>query len=158
MELKIKLIEGGSLPSKATDGSAAFDCYSRGSSYNGDKGYLEVKLGFCAEVPKGYVMKLFPRSSVTNRGLMLGNSVGIIDSDYRGEVMARFYPNASSLIALMPGSGLKAVARYCEEVYRKGEAVAQFTIEKIEDVEINVVDELSETDRGEGGFGSTDKK
>lgn len=156
MELSIKLVDGGSLPQKATLGSAAYDCYVREAKYNKEKGYLEIKLGFSVEVPGGYVMKLFPRSSVTNRGMMLGNSVGIIDSDYRGEVMARFYPNASSIISLMPTANMSNVEMYCNEIYRPGEACAQFTIEKIEDIDIKVVESLSDTERGSGGFGSTD--
>lgn len=159
VEVKIELVEKGFMPQKATEGSAAFDCYARSVKWHEDKGYLEIKLGFKTELPKGYVMKLYPRSSVTNRGMMLGNSVGIIDSDYRGEVAARFYPNASSIVAVMPNAGSsKALKQYCEEVYRVGEGCAQFIIEKLEDVELKEVESetISRTARGDGGFGSTD--
>ena len=160
-EVKIELVEDGFMPERATEGSAAFDCYARNVKWHEDKGYLEIKLGFKAELPKGYVMKLYPRSSVTNRGMMLGNSVGIIDSDYRGEIAARFYPNASSIVAIMPNAGSsKALKQYCEEVYRTGEGCAQFIVEKLEDIKLKEVGkgEISNTARADGGFGSTDNK
>jgi dUTP pyrophosphatase len=158
MEVKIKLIEGGSMPKKGSEGAAAYDCYAREISYNAKAGYTVIKLGFAIAVPNRHVLKLYPRSSITNRGMIMGNSVGIVDSDYRGEVMVRLYPNASSMMAIN-GDGLTktGLKNYCDNVYRKGEACAQFIIEELIDFKLDQVDELDETERGEGGFGSTDK-
>lgn len=159
MDVRINLVEKGFTPNAATEGAGAFDVYGREISYNREKGFLEVKLGFSVEVPEGFVMKLYPRSSVSNRGMMLANSVGIIDSDYRGEVAARFYPNPSSMMAMNPSITHSDVIKYCENVFRKGEACAQVRIEKNEQVSfIETEEALTKTKRGEGGFGSTDKK
>lgn len=157
MEIKALLVEEGFLPKKATEGAAAFDCFAREISFNRGLGYLSIKLGFKIEIPSGFVGKLYARSSVTNRGMFLGNSVGIIDSDFRGELEARFYPSASAMIGMNPSIGPAGIVAYCENVYRRGEACAQLIIEKSEDIEILEANELDTTVRNEGGFGSTDK-
>lgn len=157
MNVKIKELKPGFFPHKGSAGAAAFDCFASWSKYNKEKGFLEVGLGFAIAVPSGHVMKLFPRSSVSNKGLSLANSVGIIDPDYRGEVVARFYPNASSIMAVNKDATQQWVVDYCESLFSAGTACAQFMIEKQEEVELEKVDKLDETERGEGGFGSTDK-
>jgi dUTP pyrophosphatase len=95
--------------------------------------------GLSIEIPEGYVGLLFPRSSVSKTTLNLANSVGVIDSGYRGPLMLKF--------------------RYLEEgdVYEVGDRVAQLVIMKLPFVEIIEVSELSSSERGEGGFGSTGK-
>ena len=159
MKIEIIELEEGFLPKKGSEGAGAYDVFARTSKYNKEKGFLEVMLGFKLAIPEGYVAKLFPRSSVTERGMMLGNSVGILDSDFRGEARARFYPNASSMMAInRPNTTLSDIIRYCENVFRNGEACAQLRIEQNVDVEWEKVEVLSSTERGEGAFGSTDKK
>lgn len=90
------------------------------------------------EIPKGFVGLLFPRSSNSESDLILSNSVGVIDSGYRGEVMLKFKPS---------GSGIKG--------YGVGDRVGQLIILPYPQIEFEECDELSETERGSGGYGST---
>ncbi len=91
MNLKIKLIPGGKMPHKATDGAACYDLYAR-EVIEVNPFYYRVKLGVCMDIPEGYKVMLYPRSSVTNTGFGMCNSCGIIDTDYTGELEARFRP------------------------------------------------------------------
>ena len=93
------------------------------------------------EIPEGYVGLIFPRSSVTNKDLMLKNSVGIIDSSYRGMISFRFN-NVSS-------------DDRTAQIYTIGDRVGQMMILPVPTVEFEQVDELSSTERGEGGYGSS---
>lgn len=100
----------------------------------------EVKFGFAIEFPKGYVARIYPRSSIYKTGLVLANSSGTVDQCYRGELMAKFY-------SVIPTG----------QEYKVGDRCAQLILEKIPEMEFEEVEELSETDRGSGGFGSTGK-
>lgn len=140
MNINIKLIEDGILPTKGSEHAAAFDVYVRNSSIE----YLNEKfaivtyyLGFASEIPEGYHAKLFPRSSV-HFSHSLKNCVGIIDSDYRGEWMMKYKTDVDF-----------------DFFYKIGERCGQFTIEENKPITLTVVNELTETNRGEGGFGST---
>jgi dUTP pyrophosphatase len=93
------------------------------------------------EIPFGYVGLIFPRSSVRNQDLILSNCVGVIDSGYRGELQATFKKT----------NGLDSVR------YNVGERGAQIVILPYPQIEMFEKSELSETDRGEGGYGSTGK-
>ena len=147
MEIKIKLLPGGKMPTKGTAGAAAFDCYAREDIDVEDFPRL-IGLGFALELPPGYHAKIFPRSSTgLKTNLRQPNSCGIIDSDYRGEVKAMY---ESKLNASYEG-GCGCTVQHI----KAGDRIAQMLIERNVDVEFVVVDELSETDRGAGGFGST---
>lgn len=123
-------------PTKGTSGSACWDLYVKGyHSINND--IVEYETGISVEIPEGYVGLLFPRSSIKDKDLTLSNSVGVIDSDYRGTIKAFFCR--------------KGMHRY----YRIGERFLQLMIIPIPSIELEEVDELSETIRGSGGFGST---
>jgi len=98
---------------------------------------IEYGTGIAVEIPPGHVGLIFPRSSIFHTGLILTNSVGVIDSGYRGEIKAVF----------------KAPGHY--DIYRIGERIGQLVIVPIPDVEYEEADELSETERGTGGYGST---
>lgn len=146
--VKYKLDKGASPPFQATDGSAGFDIalledvHINPSSVISNKLHVGVTLintGLYLEIPKGYVGKLYVRSSIgIRKGLALANGTGIIDSDYRGEVIVAIRSfNAESFIL------------------KKGERIAQLLIEKAEPVGFVEVDELEDTKRGEGGIGST---
>ena len=104
-----------------------------------------VNLGFCAEVPEGHVALLIPRSSAGSKGLALRNTVGVIDPDYRGEWIAHIVIDDVGNVWGKP------------IVYKRGERALQAIIVPCNKVDINIVDELSVTDRGSGGFGSTGK-
>jgi dUTP pyrophosphatase len=101
---------------------------------------LDVSYGFgiSVEIPKGFVGLIFPRSSIRKYDLILSNAVGVIDSGYRGELQATFKK-----------TGLHK--------YEVGDRGAQLMIIPYPEVEFVEVDELSDTERGEGGFGSTGK-
>lgn len=144
MLIKIKLLKGGRMPEKATPGAAAFDCYVRETMLiNGEP--AKVPLGFALELPEGWRAKIYPRSSIgLKTKLRMANSVGIIDSDYRGEVCAIF-----ESILPSPFGGVAPIRIF------EGQRIAQMIIEKDEDIELETTEELSETERGEGGFGST---
>lgn len=145
--VKIKLLKGGIMPVKATEGAAAYDCFV----YDGIEEVcyethviIKCPLGFCIEIPKGYVGYLMPRSSIYKTPFQLANSVGVIDSDYRGEVVACFRLSYKAII-----SG--------EEFYNIGERCCQLIIMELPSIELEIVSELSETLRADGGFGSTGK-
>lgn len=103
-----------------------------------------VNLGFSAEVPEGYVALILPRSSTGMKGLQLRNTVGVIDSDYRGEWIAHItYDDINTW-------------GHTRE-FKRGERALQALIVPVKQETINIVDELSVTNRGNGGFGSTGK-
>lgn len=151
MQVKIKVLEGGKMPTKGTEGAAAYDCYAKETVEVGYNPVL-IGLGFALELPEGYHAEIVPRSSVgLKTNLRQPNCVGIIDSDYRGEVKAMY--------ELKPMLGVNRDAFYPSMGYviLKGDRIAQMIIKKNEDVELVEVDELSDTERGVGGFGSTGK-
>lgn len=144
MELKIKrLTEDAILPIRAHKGDAGIDltCTTITQEIN-ECGQLIIvyHTGLAIEIPEGHVGLLFPRSSIANKSLSLTNSVGVIDAGYRGEVMAK----------------MRSTTDVVPAIYKPGERFAQLVIVPIPEVEITEVAELSETDRGEGGFGSTE--
>lgn len=140
MKIKIKLIEGGRLPEFKTDGAVCADCYSR------CKNPIEIKpgerklipLGFAVELPKGYEMVLRPRSGMSKNGIDI--AIGTIDFDYRGEVMACVINNIDKAVAV-----------------ENDTRICQCAIRQVPEIEFEVVSELSETTRGNNGFGSTGK-
>jgi len=95
--------------------------------------------GLSMEIPEGYVGLLFPRSSISKTTLSLANSVGVIDSGYRGSIMFKF--------RYLGGKG--------NWFYNLGDRVGQIIIIPYPTVEFEEVEELSSTERGQGGFGST---
>lgn len=121
------------VPVKATEGAAGWDLFVQRIS--GSSCYTGVHV----EIPKGYVGLLFPRSSISKTKLWLANSVGVIDSDFRGEIRLEFY------------------AKDWDEVdgYKKGDRCGQLVVIPQPEVFFVEVEQLSETSRGEGGFGST---
>lgn len=139
MEIRYKRLNEYAKPiSYLTDGAACFDLVA--TSKTEQEQYIQYGTGIAIEIPVGYVGLLLPRSSITNYDLMLKNSVGIIDSDYRGEVMFRF-------------AKLNSVSNQ----YNIGERIGQMMIIEAKKYELLEVYELSSTDRGQGGFGSTGK-
>ena len=144
--VKIKVKHSGRypLPAYATSGSAAMDLHAEISrSQHIIQGESElIPTGLWLSIPKGYCAKIFSRSGLANKkGLGVSSGVGVIDSDYRGQVY----------VSLMNFSD---VTRYIEP----GERIAQIMVEKIETIAWQSVDELDETDRGIGGFGSSGEK
>ena len=137
MKLKFKKIfSTAKLPSYTKKGDAGMDLTA--ISLKKESSYWEYGTGLAMQVPEGYVGLLFPRSSISKTDHFLKNSVGVIDSGYRGEIKIRM--------------SIPCLGAPC---YSIGDRIAQLVIVKLPWVEIEEVDELSETDRGEGGFGST---
>lgn len=101
-----------------------------------------VKTGIAMEIPVGFAGLIFARSGIaTKRGLAPANKVGVIDADYRGEIMVSLHNHSNTV-----------------QTIAEGERIAQLVITPYLTAEFAVVDELEETVRGEGGFGSTGKK
>jgi dUTP pyrophosphatase len=144
-QLKVKfkkLYADTKLPVKGSLDAACFDVYAH-SAERDYEGLLTYKLGFSTEIPEGWMAVIVPRSNLSKQKWMLGNSLGIIDSDYRGEWMIK----------------MRAIGHvYGPAPYKVGERVAQVYFQKVVDVEFEEVEELSTTERGEGGFGSTGTK
>jgi dUTP pyrophosphatase len=97
--------------------------------------------GIAVEIPEGMVGLVFPRSSVRNTDLMMANSVGVIDSGYRGEIMVTF--------------NIKPALLDKRKMYSLGDRIAQLLIIPVPLIQYKEVDELSETQRGTDGHGST---
>lgn len=139
-----KLHPNFKMPTRGTDYAGGFDIYmpEKGSMMPGATYGQMVPLGFSAEVPVGYVALLLPRSGAgAKHGVSLNNTVGVIDADYRGEWVA----------CLRLKNGLP-------HRWEAGERLLQFILVPVATPELNLVEELSTTDRGEGGFGSTNQK
>lgn len=140
MKVKIKkLNESAVIPKYAKEGDAGLDLTATAYKVN-EKGQYIYTSDLALEIPDGYVGLLFPRSSICKKDLEMTNSVGVIDSNYRGPIKSVFNPT-------------------CEdpEVYELGERFAQLIIIPYPKIEFEEVEELSETERGEGGHGSTGK-
>ena len=119
---------------------ACFDVYATSIEDMGD-GRIKYGIGLAFELPENTRMDFDPRSSIHKTGLLLSNSVGIIDQEYRGEVCAVFY----NVLSELPN-------------YEIGDRIGQIHIESVNKVNFMEVMELSDTERGAGGFGSTGLK
>ena len=137
-----KLSEKAITPSYARDGDAGLDISCITYQVDKDFNYIEYFTGLAFEIPEGHVGLLFPRSSISKTDLRLANGVGVIDSGYRGEIVFRYKFKKDAYFA-----GMK---RYVD-----GDRVGQLIIIPIPQIELEEVSELTDTDRGVGGFGST---
>lgn len=138
MDVKIRLLENGLMPELKRDGDACFDCRMTVKATVNLSSYERclIGLGFCLELPVGYEAVIRPRSGLTSRGIDIG--IGTIDSNYRGEVKACVINNSSSPFCV-----------------KNGDRICQLAIRKIEKVTFSLCNILSESNRGEKGFGST---
>lgn len=140
MKVKIKkLVENAIVPRYAKSDDAGLDLTATSVEQKGEKVIYHCGLAF--EIPQGYFGLVVPRSSNAKKDLLLTNSCGIIDSGYRGEVTAVFH---------------KTRLLYTD-LYNIGERFAQMLILPYPQIEFEEVDELSETERGTGGYGSSGK-
>jgi dUTP pyrophosphatase len=168
------------LPKKGTDRATGFDVivtsdpeiigekYENGAYKRID--YIQYKTNLKLAVQKDrvfsnfgytdldYDILAFPRSSVSKYNLVLANCIGLIDADYRGEVLLRFkYIWQPEDYKIRTDNLLEGYVNF-NKLYNKGDKVCQLKVTKVENVEFVLVDELDSTNRGEGGFGSTDTK
>jgi dUTP pyrophosphatase len=135
-----KLSPDAVIPTYSKDGDAGMDLTAVSKEITDD--YISYKTGLSFEIPKGYVGLLFPRSSNSKKDLLLTNSVGVIDSGYRGEVELRF--------KTIPNGKLENIS-----TYNVGDRVGQIMILPYPKIQFVETDKLSETERGDGGFGSS---
>lgn len=134
--------KGLPLPAYATAGAAGMDLAAAEFALMHPGDIRMIGCGFAAEIPDGFVGLVFPRSSAAiNRGLTLANTVGVIDSDYRGEIMLA--------VRYMCDSDIP------QQTIEVGDRIAQLVIAPVSRLKIEEVEQLSETERGAGGFGST---
>lgn len=143
-----KLHKNAIIPKYAKPGDAGLDLTAV-SKYFDEYGNLCYGTGLAFEIPKGYVGLIFPRSSICKNQLLLSNSVGVIDSGYRGEVSFKFKPSNSFASVLYDTDWEQNGA------YKVGDRIGQMIIMPYPQIEFVEVDELSETERGTGGYGSS---
>ncbi len=141
MRLKVKkLVPDAKLPTKATSGSACYDIYA--FTYEdirvSPEQVVKIGTGLAFEIPPGHMIEVRPRSGLSKEGILLVNSPCTIDSDYRGE-----------LYILLTRLGIG------EYKVQKGDRVAQIRLVEVPEIQFQEVKELSKTERGENGLGST---
>ena len=150
MEVRIKKLHPDAvIPKYAKAGDAGLDLTAVTKSYDRD-GNVVYGTGLAFEIPDGYVGLVFPRSSLSSLDITLSNCVGVIDSGYRGEVTAKFKP------AMLFNREQRPIILN-NRIYEVGERVAQIIIIPYPKIEFIESDELSETERGTGGYGSSGK-
>lgn len=142
IELKVKRLHPDAvIPTYGTDGAACFDLYVATAPKLSETapGTYHMHTGLAVEVPEGFALMVYSRSGHGFKwGVRLANCVGVIDSDYRGEI----------IVALTSDTGLMPVTL-------PGDRIAQAMLVPVPRVAFHEVDELSDTARGAGGFGST---
>ena len=139
-----KLNENAVIPTYGTEFAAGADlyaCLDEAVTINPGETHF-IKTGLAMEVPVGYAGLIYARSGLAcKKGLAPANKVGVIDSDYRGEIMVALHNHSNEAV-----------------VVESGERIAQLVITPYIVAAFNQVDELEDTVRGEGGFGSTGRK
>lgn len=137
-----KTFEGAIIPTSGSRYAAGYDLYAHtgGSDKNISAGKTEkIGTGICMEIPEGFFGAIFARSGLaTKHGLRPANCVGVVDSDYRGEIIVALHNDTDA----------------CETIH-EGDRIAQLVIIPYLPVGFTEVDELNNTERGDGGFGST---
>ena len=145
MNMKImKRTETAVIPTRGSDQAAGYDLYADLEAAIEVKPHETVKIntGISMAVPEGYFGAIFARSGLsTKKGLRPANCTGVVDSDYRGPVIVALHNDSQEI-----------------QIVEPGERIAQLIVMPYLAVEFDVVDELDETERGEGGFGSTGMK
>ena len=169
MEVKIKrLSENAVIPTYGKPGDAGMDLTAITRHFDED-GNVVYGTGLCFEIPEGYVGLIFPRSSNAKKDLTLTNSVGVIDSGYRGEVSFKFKPTAFFAdrdcaeggdtswfdFTILSGSKFADSQEFGTELYEVGDRVGQIIIMPYPKVVFVESEDLEVSVRGEGGFGST---
>lgn len=142
MKVKIKrLVSEAVMPKKAHASDAGFDIVAVSGGWDESESVYVYHTGLAMDIPEGYVGLLFPRSSIAKKDLILSNCVGVIDSGYHGEVLAKF------------GLANRPTVKDC--IYHAGDRIMQLIVMPLLDVELVESEDLGWSDRGEGGFGST---
>jgi dUTP pyrophosphatase len=130
------------IPGYAKPGDAGLDLTAIAMLTEPENDVIAYYTGLAVEIPEGYVGLIFPRSSVSKKDIMLSNCVGVIDSGYRGEIVFKFKMPKETFFASL-------------KRYEIGDRVGQLIIMPYPTIEVEEATELTNTERGEGGFGST---
>lgn len=140
--LRIKILkDGASLPKRATEESAGLDLSAllENPVTISPREIVKIPTGIAIELEKGFAGLVYPRSGLsTKHGISLANCVGVIDSDYRGEILVAVINHSDTPFTI-----------------NSGERIAQLVITPVMLPEIEITDNLNDTERGAGGFGST---
>ena len=142
MDINIKLLnEFAKVPTRGSAQAAGYDLYAA-TNYDIEiqpHSTVKVDTGIAIEIPEDYFGAIYARSGLaTKQGLRPANAVGIIDSDYRGPIIVALHNDTIHT-----------------QKIKAGDRIAQLIIQPYLNVDFNIVDELSDTERGNGGFGST---
>jgi len=136
-KFKVRVVDkDGITPQKADDGCAGYDVYSTIATVIPPGDRKLIPIGVSTEISKNYYLRVAPRSGLSVKGIDVG--AGVIDSSYRGEIKVLIINNSQS-----------------DFYVDKGAKIAQIILERCSNAKIMLVDELSESERGYGGFGST---
>jgi dUTP pyrophosphatase len=158
MKVKFKkLSENAVMPKKAHPTDAGFDLVATSREVD-EYGNIVYGTGLAVEIPDGYVGLAFPRSSVSKYNLVMANSTGVIDAHFRGEMKFKFKMAIEAGYIDADNEDTRFFARTSypkHRVYAVGDRIAQLIIMPIPEIEFEETEELSSTDRGEGGYGST---
>lgn len=167
MRVKIKkLHENAVMPYKAHATDAGFDLVATSRTFDED-GNVVYGTGLAFEIPEGYVGLLFPRSSNAKKDLSLTNSVGVLDSCYRGEVIFKFkaslcykhtnygWQHDADCYSVESNRESFINAKDAPKMYAVGDRIGQLIIMPLLDVGFEFADELSDSERGMGGYGSS---
>lgn len=129
----------GIVPTRGSADAAGWDLYAAHEAWISAGDTSLVATGWAMQIPQGYCVKIYARSGLASRnGIRPANCVGIIDADYRGEILVALHNDGPESYTV-----------------RAGDRIAQFMLERVEPCALMVVSELDDTARGEGGFGST---
>lgn len=142
MEINIKLLnDNAKVPTRGSEYAAGYDLYAA-TNYDieiAPHSTVKIGTGISVELPNGTFGAIFARSGLaTKKGLRPANCVGVCDSDYRGEYIVPMHNDTDEVMTIA-----------------SGERIAQLIVMPFVGIEFNIVDELTETKRGDGGFGST---
>lgn len=140
--VKWKIInKNAEVPKKSNKDDACYDVKSVINATIQPGKTIKVNTGLCSEFSKEWELQVRSRSGLASKGIQIANSPGCVDSSYRGEICVLLYNSTSEPF-----------------IVNIGDRIAQFKFSRVYEMEFKVVEELSNTDRGQGGFGSTGVK
>jgi dUTP pyrophosphatase len=165
MKTKVKFLHENATFQKAYPTDSGYDLTACGYEYKGN-GLWHIKLGVAVQPPKGYYFEVVPRSSFSKKPFVLANEIGCIDQSYRGEIMfpvrhrnLQWFLDKNELTSLNNVSWktteiISMIHSHIDK-YLMFQRIAQAILREYHNSEIEIVDELNETDRGANGFGSS---
>lgn len=153
MKVNFKLQEGATMPAYGRPGDSGLDLVATKVEFTDYDGIMTCYTGVHVEIPEGYTGFLFARSSVANKDYNLANAVGVIDSNYRGELIFKF--RTTTVVTKDFRNVTHNYTHKSASGYEVGNKVGQLVIVQTPTIDVTVVDELSSTNRGTDGFGSS---